>query len=150
MTPTQVFSREYCQIFKNFYFEKQLRMAASTYCKQHCATARAYAERKLLFKLLMWLFVESRNLQFEFLLFQKNCNWIYPKLPLDFDSSMSENCLTFWRLNINNNVLKKHGKYQRLSLNSRTLPKKLSKDEKWFLNYSQGKISSGKETFDSH
>ena len=28
-TPTQVFSSEHCKIFKNTYFEKHLRMAAS-------------------------------------------------------------------------------------------------------------------------
>ena len=27
-TPTQLFSCEYCKIFKNTYFEKHLRMAA--------------------------------------------------------------------------------------------------------------------------
>ena len=30
-TPTQVFSREYCEIFKNTYFEEHLRTAASVY-----------------------------------------------------------------------------------------------------------------------
>ena len=29
-TPTQLFSYEYCEIFKNIYFEEHLQMAAST------------------------------------------------------------------------------------------------------------------------
>ena len=31
-TPTQVFPCEYCKIFKNTYFEKQLQAAVSAIC----------------------------------------------------------------------------------------------------------------------
>ena len=31
VTPTQVFSCDYCEIFKNSYFEEHLRTAASVY-----------------------------------------------------------------------------------------------------------------------
>ena len=31
-TPTQLFSCEYCEIFKNTYFEEHLQMAASRGC----------------------------------------------------------------------------------------------------------------------
>ena len=32
-TPTQVFSCDYCEFFKNTYFEEHLRRAASVYSK---------------------------------------------------------------------------------------------------------------------
>ena len=32
-TPTQVLSSEFCEIFKNTYFEEYMRTAASEFCK---------------------------------------------------------------------------------------------------------------------
>ena len=51
-SPTQVFSCEYCEIFKNTYFEEHLRTAASVYVKKKLKpTWSPYVEDLLLMQL---------------------------------------------------------------------------------------------------